>query len=64
MQLATTYKGLCDCVSVGSMILIDDGRVALEVTEVLENSVKTQVKNDAIIGERKPMHLPGSIIDL
>jgi len=44
--------------------LIDDGRVALEVTEVLENSVKTQVKNDAIIGERKPMHLPGSIIDL
>jgi pyruvate kinase len=64
MQLATTYKALPDAVSIGSMILIDDGRVACEVTEVLENSVKTQVKNDAVIGERKPMHLPGSIIDL
>jgi len=64
MQLATSYKALPDAVSIGSMILIDDGRVACEVTEVLENSVKTQVKNDAIIGERKPMHLPGSIIDL
>lgn len=64
MRVATSYKALPDSVSIGSLILIDDGRVTCEVIEVLENSVKTMVKNDAIIGERKPMHLPGSIIDL
>jgi len=41
MRLATSYKNLPESVSIGSMILIDDGRVACEVTEVLENSVKT-----------------------
>jgi len=64
MRVATSYKALPDSVSIGSLILIDDGRVTCEVIEVLENSVKTMVKNDAVIGERKPMHLPGSIVDL
>jgi len=64
MRVATSYKALPDSVSIGSLILIDDGRVTCEVIEVLENSVKTMVKNDAVIGERKPMHLPGSIVDM
>eukprot|EP00453_Perkinsus_chesapeaki_P001453 CAMPEP_0185923620 /NCGR_PEP_ID=MMETSP0924C-20121207/11407_1 /TAXON_ID=321610 /ORGANISM="Perkinsus chesapeaki, Strain ATCC PRA-65" /LENGTH=52 /DNA_ID=CAMNT_0028657433 /DNA_START=1 /DNA_END=156 /DNA_ORIENTATION=+ len=41
-----------------------DGTVCLEVIECLEDSVKTRVMNNASIGERKNMNLPGVKVDL
>ena len=38
-RVATNYKELCDTVSVGSKILIDNGGLECEVTEVAEVSV-------------------------
>jgi len=51
-------------VSVGSVIYIADGSLTCNVTEILDNGVKVKVMNDARIGEKKNMNLPGAIIDL
>lgn len=51
-------------VKVGGDILIADGSLVCVVTEILENGIITEVKNDASIGERKNMNLPGCKVDL
>lgn len=38
-----TYKGLIDDVSVGNNLLLDDGRVILEVTAIQDNTITTKV---------------------
>lgn len=63
-QIACSYKSLPQTVQVGSIIYIADGSLTCEVTEILENGVRTEVKNSAKIGERKNMNLPGAIVDL
>jgi len=63
-RIACSYKSLPDTVQVGSVIYIADGSLTCEVTEILENGVKCQVKNNAKIGERKNMNLPGAVVDL
>jgi len=63
-RISCTYKGLPNTVSIGSTIFIADGSVTCEVTEIMDNSVKVKVMNEATIGERKNMNLPGAIIDL
>lgn len=63
-RIACSYKQLPETVSVGSIIYIADGSVTCEVAEILEQSVKVKVKNDARIGERKNMNLPGAIVSL
>ena len=40
------------------------GKIALEVTEIFENAVRTIVKNDGIVRENRPMHLPNAMIDI
>jgi pyruvate kinase len=62
--IACSYKALPQTVQVGSTIYIADGSLTCEVTEIMENGVKTTVKNKAKIGERKNMNLPGAIVDL
>jgi len=44
--------------------LIADGSLVCEVKEILTNSVKVEVLNDAKLGERKNMNLPGVKVDL
>jgi len=44
--------------------LIADGSLVCTVLEILENSIKVKVENDANIGEKKNMNLPGCIVDL
>lgn len=62
--LACSYKSLPTTVKVGSMILVADGSLMLEVTEVKSESVMARILNSASIGERKNMNLPGAIVDL
>ena len=62
--LSCSYNALAATVRKGGKILIADGSVTLTVLEVKENSVIAEVMNDAIIGSRKNMNLPGAEVDL
>ncbi|KAF4651153.1 hypothetical protein FOL47_000628 [Perkinsus chesapeaki] len=63
-KIACSYPKLPQSVQPGSIILMADGTVNLQVVECYEDSVKTRVMNHAIIGERKNMNLPGVRVDL
>lgn len=62
--LACSYKSLPTTVKVGSRILVADGAVMFEVLEIRSESVIAKILNNATIGERKNMNLPGAIVDL
>ena len=62
--LPCSYKSLPVTVSPGSKILVADGSVILEVTECKAESVIARIMNNAVIGEKKNMNLPGAIVDL
>lgn len=62
--LACSYKSLPKSVQVGSMILVADGSLSLQVTEIKEESVMAKVMNKATLGDKKNMNLPGAIVDL
>ena len=62
--LACSYKSLATTVKVGSKMLVADGSLMLEVTDVMENSVNARILNNCVIGERKNMNLPGAVVDL
>ena len=65
-HLACSYKSLPTTVKVGSRILVADGSLALEVTEIGQNSdhVLARVLNNVSFGDNKNMNLPGAIVDL
>merc|ERR1711991_1206861 len=63
-RVATTYRGLPKSVEVGDFVLIDDGLIRLQVTEVHDDRVVTRVLNDGELGERKGVNLPGKEYDL
>ncbi|MCU0361876.1 MAG: pyruvate kinase [Bacteroidales bacterium] len=51
-------------VSVGSVILIDDGDIELKALRSNGNSLQCQVMNDAVLGSRKSVNIPGTKINL
>jgi pyruvate kinase len=55
----TTYDGLPGDVSAGDPILVDDGKVRLEVVEVDGQDVLTEVKTGGRISDHKGLNLPG-----
>ena len=63
-RVSTNYKELCDTVQLGSRILIDNGQLECEVTDVAANGVMVEIKNNWVLGEKRPMHLPGAHLDL
>ncbi len=63
-KIACSYPDLPSTVKIGDSILIADGSVMAEVKEILEEGVRVEVKNDAEIGERKNMNLPGVKVKL
>lgn len=63
-KIACSYKSLPKSVKVGSKILMADGSIVCKVTEILEDGVKVELANNAKLGEKKNMNLPGVIVDL
>merc|ERR1712066_1149675 len=63
-QVAITYKQLPRDVKPGQRILVQDGTVVLEVTESGEDYVMTKVLNDAKLGEKKNVNVPGVKVDI
>ncbi|MCQ4081462.1 pyruvate kinase [Streptomyces sp. RB6PN25] len=60
----TTYKGLAADVSHGERILVDDGRVTLEVTDVEGPRVHTMVIEGGIVSDHKGLNLPGVAVSV
>lgn len=63
-QISCSYKALPQSVEVGSSILIADGSLTCEVTEVHEDHVVVLCKNSVKLGEKKNMNLSGASVDL
>mmetsp|Transcript_55601 Transcript_55601/g.97432 ORF Transcript_55601/g.97432 Transcript_55601/m.97432 type:complete len:502 (-) Transcript_55601:187-1692(-) len=62
--LACSYPSLPTSVKVGSKILVADGALMLQVTEIKAASVMARVLNNAAFGSTKNMNLPGAVVDL
>jgi len=63
-MVSTTYSGLPGDVSAGDTILIDDGRVALEVTRVDGPRVVTRVTEGGRVSDNKGLNLPGVAVSV
>ncbi|RDG37364.1 pyruvate kinase [Streptomyces corynorhini] len=56
---STTYAGLAGDVTSGERVLVDDGRVTLEVTSVEGPRVHTLVIEGGVVSDHKGLNLPG-----
>ncbi|GAA3068547.1 hypothetical protein GCM10020000_61230 [Streptomyces olivoverticillatus] len=63
-RCGTTYDGLAADVTKGERILVDDGRVTLEVVEVSGPRVKTLVLEGGMVSDHKGLNLPGVAVSV
>jgi pyruvate kinase len=62
--VGTTYKGLPGDCKPGDRILIDDGKVAVEVIEVKGNNVVTKCVEPGAVSNNKGLNLPGVAVSV
>lgn len=60
----TTYQGLAADVTRGERILVDDGKVALEVTAIDGPRVRTTVVEGGMVSDHKGLNLPGVAVSV
>lgn len=60
----TTYGGLAEDVAAGERILVDDGKVCLEVTSVEGPRVHTRVIEGGMVSDHKGLNLPGVAVSV
>jgi pyruvate kinase len=63
-RVGTTYKGLPGDCKKGDRILIDDGKVTVEVIEVKGNNVVTRVIEPGAVSNNKGINLPGVAVSV
>lgn len=63
-EVSTTYAGLPGDVRADDTILIDDGRVALEATDVTGTRVRTVVRVGGMVSDHKGLNLPGVAVSV
>ena len=63
-RVGTTYKGLTGDCKPGDRILIDDGKVTVEVTQVSGNDVITKVIEPGTVSNNKGINLPGVAVSV
>ncbi|VEU38272.1 unnamed protein product [Pseudo-nitzschia multistriata] len=65
-KLACSYSELATSVDVGQSILVADGSLVLKVLscDAEKGEVACEIMNNASIGERKNMNLPGVVVNL
>ena len=63
-RVGTTYKGLPGDCKTGDRILIDDGKVTVEVIEVKGNDVVTKVIEPGAVSNNKGINLPGVAVSV
>ncbi|MFD7920326.1 pyruvate kinase [Streptomyces sp. NPDC059740] len=60
----TTYSGLASDVTTGERILVDDGKVTLQVTQVDGPQVRTLVVEGGMVSDHKGLNLPGVAVSV
>ncbi len=63
-EVSTTYAGLPGDVEPGHRILIDDGKLALEVDEVTETDVRCTVVEGGVLSNNKGINVPGAAMSV
>ena len=63
-RVGTTYKGLPGDCRPGDKIMIDDGKVTVEVIEVKKNDVITKVIQPGMVSNNKGINLPGVAVSV
>ena len=63
-RVGTTYKGLPGDCKAGDRILIDDGKVTVEVTSVTKTDVITKVIESGAVSNNKGINLPGVAVSV
>lgn len=62
--IAVSYVNFVHDLNVGDEVLMDDGELDLRVTEKTEDALVCEVCNDATLGSRKSVNVPGVRINL
>ncbi|MER7052916.1 MULTISPECIES: pyruvate kinase [unclassified Streptomyces] len=60
----TTYAGLATDVTPGERILVDDGKVCLQVTDIDGPRVHTEVIEGGMVSDHKGLNLPGVAVSV
>ncbi|MFS0646759.1 pyruvate kinase [Siminovitchia sp. 179-K 8D1 HS] len=65
-KISVTYEGLIEDVHIGSKILLDDGLIELEVTELKKDKQEIIVKviNSGVLKNKKGVNVPGVSVNL
>ena len=63
-KVCITYKNLCNEVKVGTMILINDGLIKVEVVEIQGTDIKCKVIDGGPLTNTKSINIPGMYINL
>jgi pyruvate kinase len=63
-RVSTTFKGLPGDCRPGDVLLIDDGKVSVRVTEVTDTDVRTVVEVPGPVSDHKGINLPGVAVSV
>ncbi|WP_332629082.1 pyruvate kinase [Halalkalibacter flavus] len=63
-KISVTYPGLINDVQPGSKILLDDGLIGLEVTEIGDGQLVTKVLNSGTLKNKKGVNVPNVSVNL
>ncbi|WP_160723977.1 pyruvate kinase [Bacillus sp. USDA818B3_A] len=65
-KFSVTYEGLIEDVHVGSRILLDDGLIGLEVTDINQSDreIHTKILNSGTLKNKKGVNVPGVSVNL
>ncbi|MCA9837682.1 MAG: pyruvate kinase [Trueperaceae bacterium] len=63
-RVGVTYKGLCNDVKVGDALLLDDGRLALEVIGLKHQTIQTKVTLGGVLSNNKGINIPGADLSI
>lgn len=63
-RIHQTYLDLYEYVHPGTRILIDDGKIALDVERIDSEDIVCKVVNSAVLGQRKSINIPGVCIPM
>lgn len=63
-RVSTTFKGLPGDCRPGDLLLIDDGKVSIRVTEVSDTDVTTVVEVPGTVSDSKGINLPGVAVSV
>ena len=63
-RVAVTYENFAKDLKVGNMVLVDDGLLELDVTEIKGNEVICIARNNGDLGQKKGINLPNVSVNL